>query len=299
MLILDEPTSSATSTGPRSHRSLHRAPLGTGLADGSAQPPTQVMGLAVYDDGSGPALFAGGSFRIANGQTVSNIAKWDGVSWSSLNGPNDTGVNRAVRALAVYNDGTGAALYAGGWHTAAGGVTVNHVAKWDGANWSALSGPDGIGVNMTIYALSALNDGTGPALYAGGDFTSAAGVEANHIARWDGTKWTALIGLGGNGVDARVRPMTTFHESHGPAIYVGGHFSNAGSAPASRIARWRPARTSPADLNGDGVLDLADITIFVFGFATLDPVADFAEPFGVFDLADIMAFISAFEAGCP
>ncbi len=55
----------------------------------------------------------------------------------------------------------------------------------------------------------------------------------------------------------------------------------------------------PADLNGDGVLDLADVGLFVNGFVTHDPVADLAEPFGVFDLADIHAFISAFIAGCP
>lgn len=55
----------------------------------------------------------------------------------------------------------------------------------------------------------------------------------------------------------------------------------------------------PADLNGDGLLDLVDINLFVLGFITQDPAADLAEPFGVFDLADITAFIAAFVAGCP
>lgn len=136
-------------------------------------------------------------------------------------------------------------------------------------------------------------------MYAGGDFTTAGNETANHIARWDGTYWTALTDPSGNGVDQRVRPMTKFNDGNGPAMYVGGHFATAGGDPANHIAVWRPARTSPADLNSDGILDLADITIFVFGFATLNPAADFAEPFGVFDLADIMAFVAAFGAGCP
>jgi hypothetical protein len=56
----------------------------------------------------------------------------------------------------------------------------------------------------------------------------------------------------------------------------------------------------PADIAPPfGVLDLADITTFVSGFQTQNPVADFAEPFGVFDLADITAFVAAFTAGCP
>ncbi|USN99011.1 MAG: hypothetical protein H6810_12820 [Phycisphaeraceae bacterium] len=55
----------------------------------------------------------------------------------------------------------------------------------------------------------------------------------------------------------------------------------------------------PADLNGDGLLDLMDINTFVLGFSIQDPVADLAPPFGTFDLADINAFITAFVAGCP
>lgn len=48
-----------------------------------------------------------------------------------------------------------------------------------------------------------------------------------------------------------------------------------------------------------GVLDLADISTFVGGFAVLDPVADVSEPFGTWDLQDIAAFVGAFAAGCP
>ena len=47
------------------------------------------------------------------------------------------------------------------------------------------------------------------------------------------------------------------------------------------------------------VLDLQDISAFVTGFTTANPIADLAEPFGVFDLADIGAFVTNFSAGCP
>ena len=69
--------------------------------------------MAVFDDGSGggPALYAGGG-SIAGGVVVNHVAKWDGSSWSSLGG----GMNNAVHALAVFDDGSGGgpALYAGG-----------------------------------------------------------------------------------------------------------------------------------------------------------------------------------------
>jgi hypothetical protein len=48
-----------------------------------------------------------------------------------------------------------------------------------------------------------------------------------------------------------------------------------------------------------GVLDLGDITAFITGFNTQDPIADFAPPAGVFDLADITAFVTSFIDGCP
>jgi hypothetical protein len=40
-----------------------------------------------------------------------------------------------------------------------------------------------------VYALTVFDDGNGPALYAGGDFTTAGGVAANRIAKWDGSSW--------------------------------------------------------------------------------------------------------------
>ncbi|HHN79113.1 MAG TPA: hypothetical protein ENK11_10650, partial [Phycisphaerales bacterium] len=54
-----------------------------------------------------------------------------------------------------------------------------------------------------------------------------------------------------------------------------------------------------ADINGDGVLDLADISAFISAFLAQDPAADLAPPAGVFDLADLGTFIQAFLAGCP
>lgn len=60
-----------------------------------------------------------------------------------------------------------------------------------------------------------------------------------------------------------------------------------------------PPSSCPADLNGDGLLDLADTLAFVDAFGAQDPAADLAEPFGLFDLADVLAFVNAFNAGCP
>lgn len=58
-----------------------------------------------------------------------------------------------------------------------------------------------------------------------------------------------------------------------------------------------PESGCPADLTGDGVLDLADVQAFVVGFTNQDPLVDL-DGNGVFDLGDIQAFVLAFIAGC-
>src|SRR5262249_19672618 len=149
--------------------------LGSGMND-------LVYALTVYDDGSGPALYAGGRFTTAGGVPANFIAKWDGTSWSAL-GSGIGGTFPSVPAPAVYDDGGGPALVAGGAFTTAGGVPANRIANWDGTSWSAL----GSGMNDLVLALTVYDDGGGPALYDGGAFATAGEVGVNFIAKWDGT----------------------------------------------------------------------------------------------------------------
>jgi hypothetical protein len=189
---------------------------------------TAVPALEVYDDGTGPALYAGGFFTTAGDIAASSIARWDGAAWSPLG----SGVNGAVAALGVYDDGTGPALYAGGNFTTAGGVPAGDIAKWDGAVWSALG--SGMNTYSTVQALAAYDDGLGPALYAGGYFLTAGGVPASNIAKWDGAAWSAL----GSGVNSTVYSLAAYDDGTGPALYAGGSFTTAGGAQANYIAKW-------------------------------------------------------------
>src|SRR5258707_1236971 len=102
-----------------------------------------------------------------------NAATFSDANWISMGGL--PGANDGVLAAAV--DGSGN-LYIGGVFTAAGGVTANHIAKWDGSSWGAL----GSGINGDVFALAV----SGSDLYAGGYFTTAGGIAANYIAKWDG-----------------------------------------------------------------------------------------------------------------
>lgn len=53
-----------------------------------------------------------------------------------------------------------------------------------------------------------------------------------------------------------------------------------------------------ADINDDGLLDLADVVAFLEAFLAMDPIVDF-DGNQLFDLADIVTFVDSFSAGCP
>lgn len=131
--------------------------------------------LAVFDDGSGPALYVGGNFSRAGSQQISRLARWDGTQWGDVGG----GVNNlGVSALAVFDDGSGPALYVGGEFTQAGGIAASNIAKWDGASWSALGG----GTNGPVRALHVVEHDGVAMLAVAGDFTEVDGQPAGRIA---------------------------------------------------------------------------------------------------------------------
>src|SRR5262249_9048281 len=82
-----------------------------------------VYATAVDDWGN---LYIGGRFTLVGNVLATNIAKWNGSSWSPLG----SGMDSVVQALAV----SGSNVYAGGYFKKAGGDSANYVAKWDGNN---------------------------------------------------------------------------------------------------------------------------------------------------------------------
>ncbi len=188
----------------------------------------EIHALGAFDPGTGPELIVGGDIKpLSGGTQFSNVGCFDGSTWSSLG----SGTNGPVHALCSFDDGTGPALYAAGSFTSAGGAPANRVARWDGNAWTPL----GTGFDDgEVLALVVHDDGGGPALYAGGEFTSSGGAPIAYVARWNGTTWSTL----GAGVDRPVHALLSFDDGTGPALYVGGEFLNAGGTPAALIARW-------------------------------------------------------------
>src|SRR5206468_9775503 len=66
-------------------------------------------------------------------------------------------------------------------------------------------------------------------LYVGGGFTTAGGTPAKHIAKWNGSSWTAL----GSGVNDWVSALAV----SGSDLYAGGAFTTAGGKVSAYAAR--------------------------------------------------------------
>ncbi|MBN1781303.1 hypothetical protein JW948_09280, partial [bacterium] len=111
-------------------------------------------------------VYAGGEFNASGAVALSNIARWNGSTWTGVGG----GCSGGVFALIEYQGN----LVAGGAFTASGSMGPGNLARWTGTTWTGL----GSGVNGPVNAMAA----DGSHLYVTGDFTQAGAVAANRVA---------------------------------------------------------------------------------------------------------------------
>lgn len=214
-----------------------------------------VYSSVVFDDGTGPALYLGGSFSMAGGRSAANIVKWDGQEFVALGAT----FSRQILCMAVDGDsllvGSGATgaglrrLQNGVWSTVgpafATGSEIRAIrAAADGIylGGRSLSGtssfvvlrnnvwePVGGGVTGEVYALEQV----GTRWIVGGNLThvgGATGIDVNSIAQWDGTQWSGF----GAGLDGTVRAITVLNNE----IYAGGSFEASDGQAVTCVGRF-------------------------------------------------------------
>lgn len=150
-------------------------PLGTGLGTLNT---TIVRALAVMPNGD---LIAAGRFVNAGGVAATNIARWNGTSWSALGGGLGN-ISTDVNALLVLPDGT---LIAAGNFTTGGGVPLAGIARWNGEAWL----PMGAGVSGNVRALARLPSGE---VVAAGDMSAVGNATQRNVLVWNGEAWLGL-----------------------------------------------------------------------------------------------------------
>lgn len=204
-----------------------------------------------------------------------NIARWNGSSWSAMGSfvqlfvydlvrmPNGdivggfqgsssahgvrrwngttwstlgTGLNGDVEALRVLPNGT---LLAGGIFARPGVDGFKNLASWNGSAWLPAS-TGGAGPQFGVSASLAATNGDLVAAW----MENANGMHSFHVGRWNGSTWTS-IGSPDNGV-------TVLLEMPNGDLIAGGYFSSISGVAALRLARWNGTAWSPV---GGGVPD--------------------------------------------
>jgi hypothetical protein len=194
-----------------------------------------VFDFAVFDDGSGPALYAacGGGGYTEGGR----ILRRKGTQWEEVGGRQFDG---HVLAVEVLDTAQGAVLCAGGKFRTLGGMPARGLAVWDGTSWSELGGGVSGGASgSVVQALQVAPDGPHQVLYIAGSFDQAGEVPAANIARWDGERWTAL----GEGIEGTASSIVPVDGATGRSVWVGGSIQSAGGSPSVNVARWDDACT--------------------------------------------------------
>jgi trimeric autotransporter adhesin len=124
-----------------------------------------VQAVTVLPDGD---IVVGGLFATVGGVSASNVARWDGSSWTTLG----TGVNSVVFALASLPDGS---VIAGGSFTQAGTSPAANIARWNGSSWQ----PFGSGADDAVSTLAVAPSGE---VLVGGSFDRPGGLVSVHSA---------------------------------------------------------------------------------------------------------------------
>jgi hypothetical protein len=179
-------------------------------------------------------VYVGGIFGTAGGIAVNRVAMWNGTAWVALGSASIKGVRYSIdpvgtRVNAMVFDNSNNLIVGGLFDQVGNFVEANRIARWNGVTWDNLS-PGNIGITNGL--VSALVYDNSNNLYVGGSFTSAGGISANRIARWNGSSWSAL----GSGIGIfSVYALAVDNQNN---LFVGGDFTTAGGISANYIAKW-------------------------------------------------------------
>jgi hypothetical protein len=211
--------------------------LGAGFPTNTAN---SIWGMTTWDFGGSERLYVGGGFDVIGGVAANGLASWDGSAWRDLGSGITGAFSPVVFDLQVFDDGSGEQLYAVGRFDTVDGVFSPFVARWDGSQWSTVGSPMGnTSALASIEAVTVFDDGSGPALYVGGNRFVPSGQPVASVAKWDGMQWTTI----GQNVGGRVTSLQAFDDGSGPALYLGG----TATPGINYIARLEAGQWVPVD----------------------------------------------------
>ncbi len=240
------------------------------------------------------------SFALLSQGTFEDIGGLSGGS--AVKGYGNPDVRGEGQSLTIADLGEGESVFVGGNFEFAGGHDALNIARYDGTDWhpvgSGLGRPPVFGEGYSeVVDLASFDDGSGPALYAVVNTVEASNgwVPLTKISRWDGTKWHDVV----SSFEGEIHDMLVHDDGGGPALYIAGEFSELNGVTVNNIARIRTCAPieCPADVTGDGSIDLADLNLVLANFGQATSEGD-TNADGVVDLPDLNAVLANFGSDC-
>ena len=251
----------------------------------------------------GQTLYVGGTFQngagIASADYLLACDLADGASSSTVIDPAHP-FSGSVYALTADSNGT---LYAGGGFT-----NLEDIAAADNVAYLPFGGtwqPMGAGAAPCDCAVTAFVRGltaVGTDAYVGTDANDIAGIaQADHVARWNGSAWSAL-GADSGGANGWFPTTTSINAlvGTGTHLFATGTFQNAnGDARADNVAffdgtAWHPVGSDGAGngpWSGNGLaLALVDRQLYAAGSFTSAGGDPQAHSVASFALSQIIAY---------
>lgn len=240
-----------------------------GVAASSNEPGSR-RSVTTWTDYDGTFWLFGGFGRDASSNlgVLNDLWKWDGTHWTWVSGSNSINQNGSygTQGVAVSSNVPGARYAAAGWLDEFGnlwlfggdglGTTnsgkLNDLWKWDGDNWTWISGSSSInqlstyGTKGTAAAANvpgargdatAWKDDNGDFwLFGGNGFTNNSGTYGyvNELWKWDGSEWTWMSGS--------------------KTLNQGGTYGTQGAAASSNVPGCRTSLNSWLDALGNAFL---------------------------------------------
>ena len=199
-------------------------------------------------------LYAGGEFSVVNGDSIVNIAEWDGFTWNpvNLNYP----ISR-VDALIEFNS----ILYIAA--SVYDSIKLGELLAWDGSSDSIAGGF----IDSDVKELIEYNS----ELIVMGRFRTIDNQVMNGIASFDGIDWNQVSSESGNGISYRstgdgVSQLYSFEND----LYAIGGFRSAGDQVVSKTAKWDGFQWGQFDVEGDTVSLLGEYNNELFAVCRYD-----------------------------
>jgi hypothetical protein len=180
----------------------------------------RVYALAVFNN----ELIVAGLLARAGGQSMRNITRWNGSSWSRM----ANGLDGAIYALHVHNN----ELYAAGSFATSDGVPMGRIARWTGSTWTSVGGEGLAAPGSIVFALGTYQG----RLVAGGTLPTV-----NGIGWLNNGVWQAIGGGVASAEGASVRTITVV----GSELQVSGAMTSAGGTPVLGTARYTGSQWLP------------------------------------------------------